>query len=82
MLAGWQHRLAALDASANVLALEAQFAAARSECTLKAAESSAGRRKTADEMSQSVSEVMHLQALSSSSFEVALCPMQDGAGNG
>jgi len=79
LLAGWQQRLAALDASTNVAALEAQVAAARSEYTLKAAEVSAGRRRTADAMSQSVSEVMHQLALSSSRFEVALLPIENGA---
>jgi DNA repair protein RecN (Recombination protein N) len=62
-----------------VAALEAQVAAARSEYTLKAAEVSAGRRRTADAMSHSVSEVMHQLALSSSRFEVALLPIEHGA---
>lgn len=79
LFAGWLQRLAALDASTNVAALEAQVAAARSEYTLKAAEISAGRRRTADAMSQSVSEVMHQLALSSSRFEVALLPIEHGA---
>ena len=79
LLAGWQQRLAALDASTDVAGLEARVAAARSEYTLKAAEISAGRRQTADAMSRTVSEVMHQLALSSSRFEVALLPIENGA---
>ena len=79
LLEGWQQRLAALEESGDVVALEARVAKAREEYLAKAGELSAGRRKTALAMSKSVSEVMHQLALSSSRFEVALVPVENGA---
>jgi len=79
LLEGWQQRLAALEESGDVAALEARVAKAREEYLAKAGELSAGRRKTALAMSKSVSEVMHQLALSSSRFEVALVPVENGA---
>ncbi|HSG24047.1 MAG TPA: DNA repair protein RecN [Azonexus sp.] len=79
LLGGWQQRLAALDASTDLAALEASVVATRAEYTTKAAEVSAGRRRTAEEMGKSVSQVMHQLALASSRFEVALLPIENGA---
>lgn len=79
LLTGWQQRLAALDASTDLAALEARAAAARHEYMVKAAEISAQRVKTADEMGAAVSAVMHQLALSSSHFEVALLPVENAA---
>lgn len=79
LLESWQQRLAALAASTDLAALESRVVAARAEYMAQAAEVSAGRRRTAEEMAKSVSEVMHQLALSSSRFEVALLPIENGA---
>jgi len=79
LLESWQQRLAALEASTDLAALETRVAAARAEYTAQAAEVSAGRRRTAEEMGKSVSEVMRQLALSSSRFEVALLAIENGA---
>jgi len=79
LLEGWQKRLAALEASTDLAALEVRVAVARAEYTAKAAEVSTGRRRAAEAMGKAVSEVMHQLALSSSRFEVALLPNENGA---
>lgn len=79
LLESWQQRLAALAASTDLAALESRVVTARAEYMAQAAEVSAGRRRTAEEMAKSVSEVMHQLALSSSRFEVALLPIENGA---
>lgn len=79
LLEGWQQRLAALEASSDLAGLEARLATARADYVVQAAAVSAGRRETAAAMSQSVSAVMHQLALSSSRFEVALLPNENGA---
>jgi len=79
LLEGWQQRLAALEESGDVAALEARVAKARQEYLARAGELSAGRRQTAVAMGKSVSEVMHQLALSSGRFEVALVPVENGA---
>ena len=79
LLEGWQSRLVALEASTDLAALEARVATARSEYMTKATEVSSGRRRAATEMGKAVSEVMHQLALSSSRFEVALLPIENGA---
>lgn len=79
LLEGWQQRLAALAASSDLAGLEARLATARADYFAQAAVVSAGRLQTAAEMSQSVSAVMHQLALSSSRFEVALLPNENGA---
>ncbi len=77
LLAGWQQRLAELDESADLAALETRVAAAKA-AYLKLAEGlSASRHKAAKEMGKAVSEVMRQLALSSGRFEVAL-PVVDG----
>lgn len=79
LLAGWQQRLLALEASTDLVALELRVAAARTDYMAKAAEVSAGRQRTAVVMGQEVSEVMRQLALSSGRFEVALLPIENGA---
>lgn len=79
LLEGWQRRLAALEASTDLAALAVRVASARAEYTVKAVEVSTGRRQAAEAMGKAVSEVMHQLALSSSRFEVALLPNENGA---
>jgi len=79
LLESWQQRLAALAVSTDLAVLETRVAAARAEYTAQAAEVSAGRRRAAKEMAKSVSAVMRQLALSSSRFEVALLPIENGA---
>ncbi|MDP3439076.1 MAG: DNA repair protein RecN, partial [Azonexus sp.] len=79
LLQGWQQRLAALEASSDLAGLEARLATARADYFAQAAVVSVQRRQTAAAMSESVSAVMHQLALSSSRFEVALLPNQNGA---
>ncbi|UCV27482.1 DNA repair protein RecN [Ferribacterium limneticum] len=79
LLAGWRQRLAALDESADLAALETKVAAAKAAYRAVAEKLSGGRRKAAAEMGLAVSEVMRQLALSSGRFEVALLPVADGA---
>jgi len=79
LLAGWRQRLAELDESADLAALEAKVAAARKDYLVKAEKLSTGRKKAATEMGKAVSEIMRQLALSSGRFEVALVPVADGA---
>ena len=79
LLASWQARLAALEASADLDGLAAKVAKARQEFLDKAGLLSAGRQKAANDMGQAVSEVMRQLALSSGRFEVALLPVENGA---
>ncbi|MFH1658469.1 MAG: DNA repair protein RecN [Pseudomonadota bacterium] len=79
LLAGWRQRLAELDESADLAALETKVAAARQDYLAQAENLSAGRRKAATEMGKAVSEIMRQLALSSGRFEVALVPVADGA---
>jgi DNA repair protein RecN (Recombination protein N) len=79
LLAGWRQRLAELDESADLAALETKVAAARKDYLAQAEKLTAGRRKAASEMGQAVSEIMRQLALSSGRFEVALVPVVDGA---
>jgi len=79
LLAGWQQRLAALEASADLAALEARVQAARQAFMAKAGELSQGRRTAAAAMGEAVSAVMRQLALSSGRFEVALLPVDNGA---
>src|SRR6185369_10692018 len=50
LLEGWQQRLAVLDASTDLAALEARVAVAREDYLAKAKVLSAGRRQTAEAM--------------------------------
>lgn len=79
LLAGWRQRLAELDESADLAALEAKVAAARKDYLVQAEKLSNGRKKAATEMGKAVSEIMRQLALSSGRFEVALIPVADGA---
>lgn len=79
LLSGWRERLAALQASADLLALEKRVAAARQAFLQQAGELSGGRRQAAEAMGLAVSQVMRQLALSSGRFEVALLPVGDGA---
>ena len=79
LLAGWRQRLAELDESADMAALETKVAAARKDYLAQAEKLSAGRKKAATEMGKAVSEIMRQLALSSGRFEVALMPVADGA---
>ena len=77
LLAGWRQRLAELDESADLAALEGKLAAAGKAYRAMAEKLSAGRQKAATEMGLAVSEVMRQLALSSGRFEVALLPLAD-----
>jgi DNA repair protein RecN (Recombination protein N) len=79
LLAGWRQRLAELDESADLAALESKVAAARKDYLAQAEKLSTGRQKAATEMGKAVSEIMRQLALSSGRFEVALLPVADGA---
>jgi DNA repair protein RecN (Recombination protein N) len=79
LLAGWRQRLAELDESADLAALETKVAAARKDYLAQAEKLSAGRKKAATEMGKAVSEIMRQLALSSGRFEVALVSVADGA---
>ena len=82
LLAGWQQRLAELDESADLAALEAKVATARAAYLKLAEKLSAGRQNAAKEMGKAVSEVMRQLALSSGRFEVALPAIEGGAAHG
>ena len=79
LLLTWRERLAALQASADLAALEKRVAAAHRAFMAQAEELSKGRRQAADAMAQAVSQVMRQLALSSGRFEVALLPVANGA---
>mgnify|MGYP002776315115 CR=1 FL=1 len=79
LLASWQARLAALEASADLESLQAKVSIAQQAYQAKADELSSGRRQAAAAMGQAVSEVMRQLALSSGRFEVALLPVENGA---
>ena len=82
LLAGWQERLAVLEASADLAALEARVAAVRAEFLAKASELSQGRQRAAREMGLAVSGIMQQLALAAGRFEVALLPLDNGAAYG
>ena len=82
LLADWQARLAALNASADLAGLSARVDAARAEFLRLAELLSAGRRRVAGEMGAAVSALMQQLALASGRFEVALLPLPDGAAYG
>ncbi|MCL2345861.1 MAG: DNA repair protein RecN [Desulfobulbus sp.] len=81
LLAGWQQRLATLEAASDLAALTASATQTRAAYQAKAERLSTGRKKAAAEMSEAVSAVMRQLALSSGRFEVALTPV-DGAVKG
>jgi len=79
LLSGWRQRLAELDESADLAALEGKVAVAKGEYLQLARKLSTGRQKAATEMGLAVSEVMRQLALSSGRFEVTLLPVDGGA---
>jgi DNA repair protein RecN (Recombination protein N) len=82
LLAGWQQRLAALDASADLAGLAGRADAAQADYRRLAAQLSAGRQRVAGEMGVAVSALMQQLALASGRFEVALLPLAEGTANG
>ena len=82
LLADWQQRLAALDASADLAGLAAKADAAQAEYHRLATQLSAGRQRVACEMDAAVSALMQQLALASGRFEVALLPLAEGTVNG
>ncbi|PKO86766.1 MAG: DNA repair protein RecN [Betaproteobacteria bacterium HGW-Betaproteobacteria-12] len=78
LLAGWQQRLATLEAASDLQALAGEVTRTQAAYLALAQQLTAGRQQTAAEMSRAVSEVMRQLALSSGRFEVALVPV-DGA---
>ncbi|MBS1160417.1 MAG: recN [Proteobacteria bacterium] len=79
LLAGWRQRLAVLDESADLAALEARLASAHQVFLAKAGELSGGRQRAAAEMGRAVSKIMHQLALAAGRFEVGLVPVAGGA---
>jgi len=79
LLADWQQRLAALDASTDLAGLAAAAEAAEAGYRRLAAQLSAGRQRVAGEMGAAVSTLMQQLALASGRFEVALLPLAEGA---
>jgi len=82
LLAGWQARLAELNETADLAALEARLAAARKDFTTRAQILSDGRRKASGNLGRKVTELMHQLALATGSFQVALLPVEGGAAYG
>jgi len=82
LLAEWRQRLAELDESADLAALETRLAAARRDYLALAEKLSAGRQAAAGEMGLAVSEIMRQLALSSGRFELALNPVGEAAAPG
>ena len=82
LLADWQQRLAALDASADLAGLAAKADAAQAEYHRLATQLSAGRQRVAGEMGVAVSALMQQLALASGRFEVALLRLAEGTVNG
>ena len=82
LLADWQARLAALNASVDLAGLSTRVDAARAEFLRLAELLSAGRRRVAGDMGAAVSVLMQQLALASGRFEVALLPLAEGAAYG
>ena len=82
LLAGWQQRLAALDAAVDLAGLAAKADASQAEYRRLATQLSEGRQRVAGEMGTAVSALMQQLALASGRFEVALLPLADGTANG
>lgn len=81
-LAGWQVRLAELGETADLAALEKRVANRHAEYQALAKKLSAGRGKTAKELSAAVTGLMRQLALASGNFEIALLPLEAGAAFG
>ncbi|MFN4325378.1 MAG: DNA repair protein RecN [Azonexus sp.] len=82
LLGAWRQRLAELDETADLAALEAKVAATRTAYLELAETLSAGRQKAAGEMGRAVSDVMRQLALSAGRFEVALPAVEGGSAQG
>lgn len=78
-LAGWQARLTELGEIADLAALEKRVAMRQAEYQSIAKKLSAGRVKTAKELSAAVTELMRQLALASGNFDIALLPVEGGA---
>lgn len=79
LLAGWRARLAELNETADLAALEAKVQVAHKDFMGKAKALSDGRKKAGGVLSKKVTELMRQLALASGSFEVALAPVDGGA---
>lgn len=82
LLAGWQARLAELNETADLEALEARVGAAREKFMAQAQVLSKGRRQASGALSKQVTELMRQLALATGSFEVTLIPVEGGAAYG
>lgn len=82
LLAGWKSRLAELNETTDLAALEARVEAARTDFTTRARALSDGRRKACGKLGRKVTELMRQLALATGSFEVALVPVEGGAAYG
>ena len=72
LLAEWQAELAALDAAADLDALERTAAAARAACDAEARRVSAARRRAAPKLASAVTQAMQQLGMAGGRFEVAL----------
>ena len=82
MLAGWQARLTALGAAADVAALEARVTETRRQYEVLAARLSKDRLKAAKALGLEVSRVMQQLALGGGQFEIALVAIEGGNAGG
>ena len=82
LLTAWRQRLAELDESADLAALETKVATTRAAYLKLAEKLSTGRQKAAKEMGRAVSDVMRQLALSAGRFEVALPAVEGGSAQG
>ena len=78
LLAGWQARLAALGAAADVAALEIKATEARKHYEMLAGRLSSERQKAAALLGIEVSRVMQQLALGGGTFEIALPAIEGG----
>jgi DNA repair protein RecN (Recombination protein N) len=74
LLAGWKAELQALDAAADLAALEQAAAAAEDNWRAAAQAVSALRRKAAPRLAAAVTQAMQQLGMSGGRFEVALLP--------
>ncbi|HJW23305.1 MAG TPA: DNA repair protein RecN [Rhodocyclaceae bacterium] len=82
LLAAWKARLAELNETTDLAALEARVEAARKDFMGRAQGLSDGRRKASGKLGRKVTELMRQLALATGSFEVALVPAEGGAAYG
>ena len=82
LLERWRQRLAVLDETADLAALEARSRESRQRYELLAKPLSAARAKAARQLGAEVSRVMQQLALGGGRFEVALLPTPEGNAQG